>query len=152
MLTKTDRMIIDEMQYRFPLSARPYLAIARRLRLQEYDVITRTRTLQERGVIRYTGTIFNLHKLGVASTLVALSVPAADIARVSKIIKGYPNVSHNYLRNGAYNMWFTVSATSKKRLKLIVRKICRSVNCGLALKLDTEKVFKAKAVFSMAAG
>jgi DNA-binding Lrp family transcriptional regulator len=145
-----DRMILDELQFRFPVTDRPYRTIARRLGLAEDIVIARAKALENRGVIRYTGILFDLNKLGAVSTLAALSVPPADIERVSQIINNYPNVSHNYLRKGDYNMWFTVSAPSKKRLKQIIREIRQSAGCGRALELDTQHVFKAKAVFRMA--
>jgi DNA-binding Lrp family transcriptional regulator len=149
MLTKTDKILLDELQFRFPVSERPYVTIARRLGLKEGDVISRVYYLQKKGVIRYTGMIFDLKNIGAVSTLVALSVPKSAVGRVAKIVNMYPGVSHNYLRDDIYNMWFTLSSSSGTRLKRIVRDIRIKTACGRALDLRTQKVFKAKAVFKM---
>jgi len=48
--------------------------------------------------------------------------------------------THNYLRPGSYNMWFTVSARSEERLREMIREIDE---LGYPfLELPVERLFK----------
>jgi DNA-binding Lrp family transcriptional regulator len=148
-LTRADRALLDELQYRFPLAARPYRIVARRLGMTEQEVLARLAALQDRGIVRYTGVTFDLRRLGLHSTLAALAVPRARAAQAARIVNRCPQVSHNYARTGKYPLWFTVSARSKKELDKILEGIRRATGAAALLDLRTTRVFKARALFRM---
>ncbi len=50
-------------------------------------------------------------------------MPEDAIDGVAAQINDFEEVSHNYLRPGVYNIWFTVSARSKDRLHELIREI-----------------------------
>jgi DNA-binding Lrp family transcriptional regulator len=149
MLKSKDRALLKELQDNFPLESHPYLAIAKRLRLTEEEAIKKTKTLKKKKIIRYVGAIFDTKKLGLSSTLVAMSVPRKRIKRVSKIINSYPEVSHNYLRNDKFNLWFTLSTPSRAGLLRLLGRIKSRTGISQALNLATLKVFKIDARFGL---
>ncbi len=122
-LDDTDRQLINLIQLDFPLDSRPFHTLGCQIGISEAEVIDHLKRLTDIGVIRRIGPILNTKGLGGASTLVAMQVPEDAIDGVASRINGFDEVSHNYLRPGAYNIWFTVSARSKKRLHEMISEI-----------------------------
>jgi DNA-binding Lrp family transcriptional regulator len=149
MLTKADRAILEELQDNFPIVSRPYAQVARKFNLTEIGLIKRIRSLKVRKVIRYAGAIFETKKLGIRSTLVAMSVPEKSLGRAIKVINSYPQVSHNYLREGEFNIWFTLSAPSKTQLSGLLAQISQKTGIAKIMSLETVKVFKINARFNL---
>ncbi|MCX6357347.1 MAG: Lrp/AsnC family transcriptional regulator, partial [Candidatus Aureabacteria bacterium] len=96
MLTPYERRLLIELRDRFPLAARPYSVIARRMGSSEGKAIETARRLRWRGIIRSIGIVFAPHRLGCRSTLVAMRVPSRELRRIAGIVGGYPGVSHSY--------------------------------------------------------
>jgi siroheme decarboxylase len=149
MLTKLDRLILKELQDNFPLSRRPFADSCRKFGLGEEELICKVRSLKKRKLIRYLGAIFETKKLGIRSTLVAMNVPRKRLAQTIKIINSYRQVSHNYLRQGEYNIWFTLSASSKAKLTLLLKEIKLRTGVEDVLNLETVRVFKINARFNL---
>jgi len=122
-LDDTDRQLVNLIQLDFPLDLHPFQTLGDQIGTSEQEVIDHLRRLTDIGVIRRIGPILNTKGLGGVSTLVAMQVPEDAIDRVALWINGFDEVSHNYLRPGAYNIWFTVSASSKERLHEMVGEI-----------------------------
>jgi glutamate-1-semialdehyde 2,1-aminomutase len=111
-LDAVDRRLLDLLQRDFPLDARPFALIGERLGLPEQEVLARVRRLKgpdKGGLIRQISAIFDTTALGYNSTLVAMQVPQNDIDRVAAAINRHPGVSHNYQRDHAWNLWFTLA-------------------------------------------
>lgn len=142
MLKPKDRLLLKELQSGFPLSPRPYKEIAKNFGLSEEEIINKLKGLKRKGVIRYIGAIFNLKKFGIVSSLIAMSVPKKDLPGVVRIINAYPQVTHNYLRNDRYNLWFTLSASSENKLLKLINEVKRKTRLSDLLDLRTIKVFK----------
>lgn len=147
MLTLKDKLLLEKLQSNFPLTRQPYQEIAKRLGLKEQGVINKVNFFKRRGIIRYIGAIFDTRKLGLKSTLIAMRVPKEKIRRSVKIINKYPEVTHNYLRKDKFNLWFTLSAPSQKRLSKLIAQIKRKTGIREILNLATQKVFKIDARF-----
>ena len=122
-LDDTDRQLINLIQLDFPLDLHPFRTLGDQIGISEQTVIDHLKRLTDIGVIRRIGPILNTKGIGGASTLVAMRVPEDAIEGVVSWINGFDEVSHNYLRPGAYNIWFTVSARSKERLHEMVSEI-----------------------------
>jgi siroheme decarboxylase len=56
--------------------------------------------------------------LGYSSMLVAAKVDAEHPWRAAKIINEHPGVSHNYLRDHDFNLWFTIATEPGSKLGL----------------------------------
>ena len=54
-LTEEDRKLLNEYQSSFPLTARPYLAMAERLGMTEEQVIARLEMMKQAGVVSRVG-------------------------------------------------------------------------------------------------
>jgi DNA-binding Lrp family transcriptional regulator len=72
-------------------------------------VISRVQRLLDGRIIRQVTPIFDTRALGYSSMLVAAKVDPENPWRAAKIINEHPGVSHNYLRNHEFNIWFTIA-------------------------------------------
>jgi DNA-binding Lrp family transcriptional regulator len=147
-LDEVDKKILNAIQLDFPLVHRPFLQLGNRLGLKEDEVIGRIKHLQAEGAIRRIGPIINTKKTGGISTLVALKAPPERVDEVAKIINGYDEVSHNYLRPAEYNVWFTLSTDSEKRMLEILREIGERTGCEV-MNLPTKRLFKIGVKFEI---
>lgn len=145
----TDRKLINLVQNGLPIESRPFLALAKELNISEKEVIERLETLKKQGYIRRIGGIFNSRKLGYVSTLCAISVSEEKIEEVSKIVNSYEEVTHNYIREHYYNMWFTLIASSKERIDAIIEDIKLKTPINELLNLPSVRLFKIKATFDV---
>jgi DNA-binding Lrp family transcriptional regulator len=119
-----DLRILDALQLDIPLVLRPWEAVAARLGISESVLLERLKRLHRAGIVRGISPIIESRPLGItAATLVALPVPEEKIQKVADLISGYPEVSHNFRRDHAYSLWFTLSATDEAALERILCEI-----------------------------
>ncbi|MFV9630784.1 MAG: Lrp/AsnC family transcriptional regulator [Methanosarcinales archaeon] len=140
-LDDLDKAILNEIQLGFPLVEKPFRELALKLHSDENEIIHRIKYLAKQGAIRRIGPILNIKKAGGESTLAAVKVPDERIEEVARIINNFNEVSHNYLRPGEYNIWFTVSAQTRQRLEQILNEIKQQTGCSL-IELPTLRLFK----------
>jgi siroheme decarboxylase len=115
-LDETDKRLLNLMQGSFPLVERPYAEVARMAELTEDEVLRRTRRLLDERIIREVTPIFDTRVLGYSSMLVAAKVDPEHPWRAAKIINEHPGVSHNYLRDHDFNLWFTIATEPGSKL------------------------------------
>ena len=60
-------------------------------------------------MLRQLSAIFDTRALGYTSALVAAKVDPDHIDDAAAVISAHPGVSHNYKRNHAYNLWYTIA-------------------------------------------
>ena len=145
----TDKKILNEIQSDFPIVSRPYLELGKRLGLSEDDVVGRVERLKEKGVIRRIGGNFHSSRLEFASTLCAAKVPEEEIDHFVEIVNRYPGVTHNYLRNHDYNIWFTFIAQDMAYIEDSLRKISAETGATEIRNLPAVKTFKIKVDFEI---
>jgi DNA-binding Lrp family transcriptional regulator len=144
-----DRAILNLIQSDFPITPRPYLAIAQRLGFSENDVIKRLDRLKKQGIIRRIGGNFVPEKIGFVSTLCAARVPEDKIQSFAMAVNRYPGVTHNYQRDNKYNVWFTFIAPSMKEIEENLENISRQTGIKEIINLPATKVFKIRAHFNL---
>src|SRR5680860_222124 len=110
-----DRQLLNVMQNEFPICEKPFLEIGKKLNICEKEVLARLHKLKSDGIIRRIGGVFDSQHLGYKSSLFAVKVPSGDIESVAEFINQFPGVTHNYQRSHAYNLWFTLSASSPEK-------------------------------------
>ncbi len=145
----TDRAILNIIQSDFPIAPRPYLEIAERVHLSEQEVIERVKMLKKDGIIRRIGGNFDSRRLNFTSTLCAAKVPEGKISHFVEVVNQYPGVTHNYLRNHEYNIWFTFIAFSMTYIKNALKEISSATGVAEIRNLPAVKMFKIKVDFEV---
>jgi siroheme decarboxylase len=145
-LDEFDKRLLNTMQGSFPIEPRPYAAVARALEVPEERVLQRVGELIDRRIIRQVTPIYDTRALGYGSMLVAAKVDAEHPWRAATIINGHPGVSHNYLRNHEFNMWFTIAVEEDSKLGLqgtldVLQKLTEAESIR---QLPTLKLFKIR--------
>ncbi|EHQ35689.1 Lrp/AsnC family transcriptional regulator [Methanoplanus limicola] len=123
-IDRTDLILLDALQDDFPLVAKPWDLIATRIGISVGELLSRLLSLQECGIIRGIIPALESRKFGLkAGTLVAIHMPDNRHHEITEIINSYSEVSHNYLREHYYSVWFTISAPTEERISEILSDI-----------------------------
>jgi siroheme decarboxylase len=117
-LDETDKKLLNLMQGSFALTRRPFEHVAGLAGLREDEVMERVQRLLDKRIIREITPIFDTRALGYQSMLVAAKVDARHPHRAAQVINSHPGVTHNYLRNHDFNLWFTIAVEPGSRLGL----------------------------------
>ncbi|HII04384.1 MAG TPA: Lrp/AsnC family transcriptional regulator [Nitrosopumilus sp.] len=108
-LGKSDKELLNEIQWTFPLVTRPFDAIAKKFDTTPEIIKETLKNLKEIGVLRQLSAIFDTRKLGYTSSLVAMEIEHDELDHVASQINRHPGVSHNYERDHEFNLWFTLA-------------------------------------------
>ena len=144
-----DRKILNEIQSDFPITSRPYLELGRRLNLSEREVLERIGRMKEEGIIRRIGGNFHSGRLDFPSTLCAAKVPEEKLEQFVEAVNRHDGVTHNYLRNHVYNVWFTFIAEDMDFIEGALREISEETGVTEILNLPAERMFKIKVDFEV---
>ncbi len=144
-----DKKILNRIQTSFPIVSRPYKKIAEDIDLSEEEVLRRIKHLKDNGYIRRIGGNFGPGKLGFCSTLCAAIVPDDRIELFTQIVNSYSGVTHNYMREHKYNIWFTFIAPSFDEIERNLKKISEKSGVKNILNLPATEIFKISAQFKV---
>jgi DNA-binding Lrp family transcriptional regulator len=147
-LDRLDRQLLNLMQNDFPLTTQPYLDMARKLDISENEVLKRIQAMKQSGIIRRTGAILDARKMGFYSTLCTCRVEEERIDEVAAIINGQKGITHNYVRDHYYNVWFTLTAPSYDEAMKIIRDIQQAAQVKV-LAMPAIKTYKIKVSLDM---
>jgi DNA-binding Lrp family transcriptional regulator len=105
-------------------------------------------------IIRQVTPIFDTRALGYSSMLVAAKVDPDYPHRAAHVINAHPGVSHNYLRNHAFNLWFTIATEPDSPLGLdgTLEILAREAHAESVRQLPTLKLFKIRMDLEMEGG
>lgn len=144
-----DRRILDVLQHDFPLSERPFDIVAQRLGVDPDLLWRRVEAMRKSGVIRRLGASLDSRKLGFRSTLAAVRVRPDLVDRAAQAIGRHPEVTHSYLRDHEFNIWFTIIAPDDEKVDAILRAIREglSLEPSDVLNLPMKQLFKLDARF-----
>ena len=145
-LTDEDKQLLNQMQGAFPLEPRPFGRVAEAIGATEDAVIARVQELIDDRIIRQVTPIFDTRALGYQSMLVAAKVDAENPHRPAQIINAHPGVSHNYLRNHEFNLWFTIATEPDSKLGLegTLEALAAEAGAESVRMLPTLKLFKIR--------
>jgi DNA-binding Lrp family transcriptional regulator len=153
-LDDLDKRLLNLMQGRFPIAARPYHHVAAEAGIAEEEAIARVNRLLEERIIRQVTPIFDTRALGYSSMLVAAKVDPENPWRAANVINEHPGVSHNYLRNHEFNIWFTIATEPDSKLGLdgTLDVLAREAGAESVRQLPTLKLFKIRMDLEMEGG
>jgi len=148
-MNQKEKLILKTLQSDFPIVKHPYRALARRLGISRASLLLAIKSLKEKGTIRRIGAVLSAKHVGYTSVLIGLSVPEKKTQRAALLINRSRNVSHNYLRDSEFNIWFTYSAKTQREINSFVRRLENNKQIQKILILPSEKVFKINTEFML---
>jgi DNA-binding Lrp family transcriptional regulator len=145
-LDDVDRKLLNLMQGSFPIAPRPYQHVASLAAIPAQEAMDRVQRLLDKRIIRQVTPIFDTRALGYSSMLVAAKVDPEHPHRAAKVINEHPGVSHNYLRNHEFNLWFTLATEPDSKLGLdgTLDALAREAGAASVRQLPTLKLFKIR--------
>jgi DNA-binding Lrp family transcriptional regulator len=145
-LDDVDRRLLNLMQGSFPIAPRPYAHVAELGGIAEDEAMARVQHLLDKRIVRQVTPIFDTRALGYSSMLVAAKVDPEHPHRAAQIINAHPGVSHNYLRNHEFNLWFTIATEPDSKLGLegTLEVLAREAGAESVRQLPTLKLFKIR--------
>ena len=153
-LDETDKKLLNLMQGSFALRPDPFAGIAELAGIPEDEVLERAQYLLDKRIIREITPIFDTRALGYSSMLVAAKVDAEHPHRAAQFINSHPGVTHNYLRNHDFNLWFTLAVEPDSRLGLdgTLDVMAERTGAESIRQLPTLKLFKIRMDLEMEGG
>ena len=139
--------LIPVIQSDFPIVNRPFKVIAERIGISEREVIDSILSMMNEGIIRIFGPVFDARKLGYVSTLVAARVDKNSVNECAVAMLDINEITHNYLRDNEFNLWFTITALNSDIMDSIIKLIDTFHGVKKVLTLPVRKVFKINAVW-----
>lgn len=152
MNAKVKETVLGTIQSGFPIAPDPYRTLADQLGFERDEVEKALLDLREEGLVRRIGASFDSKRLGYSSTLCALAVPPERADEVAAIINAYPGVTHNYLRENRYNIWFTLITRSSEDRARILGQIVEQSGCDDLLDMPATKMYKIRVDFGKGHG
>ena len=153
-LSELDKRLLNLMQGQFPIAPRPYQHVAAEAGISETELLARIQYLLDERIIRQVTPIFDTRALGYSSMLVAAKVDPENPWRAANVINAHPGVSHNYLRNHEFNIWFTIATEPDSPLGLegTLEVLAKIAGAESVRQLPTLKLFKIRMDLEMEAG
>jgi len=149
-----DKRLLNLMQGHFPIAPRPYQHVAAEAGITEDEAMARVQRLLDERIIRQVTPIFDTRALGYSSMLVAAKVDPENPWRAAQVINEHPGVSHNYLRDHEFNIWFTIATEPGSPLGLdgTLDVLGRLAGADSIRQLPTLKLFKIRMDLEMEGG
>ena len=153
-LDDLDRKLLNLLQGKFGLSERPFAHVAQLAEVDEDEVLRRTKRLVDGRIIRQVTPIFDTRVLGYRSMLVAAKIDDENPWQAAKIINSHPGVSHNYLRNHDFNIWFTIATEPDSKLGIegTLDVLAELTGAESVRQLPTLRLFKIRMDLEMEKG
>lgn len=139
--------LLSLIQRGFPIESRPFHALAERMGCPEADIIAGVKSLVRERTIREFGPVFEPKRLGYLTTLIAVRIETDRAAELSAAMLPIPEITHNYYREGEFNLWFTITARDRSTMDSIIHWTEKFPGVSKTLDLPVEKKFKINTVF-----
>lgn len=152
-LDPIDRQILMILQRGIAIESRPYQAMADEIGgISEEDVIRRIARMKEEHIIRRMSGFFDSRRLGYQSVLVAVQPEPGRFDDAVRAINRYPGVTHNYERDHAYSIWFTLIAINQPTLEHILDEIEAEPSVAAMMRFAMSQRYKIDVTFDVAEG
>ena len=149
-LTDFDKRLLNILQGNLPLCSRPFSRLGEMLDTTEEHVLRRLNELKREGYLRRIGTFFNSEQLGYHGTLIALRVAEDHLADVAQAVNRYAGATHNYEREGDYNLWFTLLTPSRTVEEKILAEVAALPGVEGLMSLKANHRYKINVQFKLA--
>ncbi|MCU0822609.1 MAG: Lrp/AsnC family transcriptional regulator [Spirochaetes bacterium] len=140
--TDLEQRILNRIQKDIRITPDPLKNLAAEMNIKAGEFLAAVRQLKDEKIIRDISGIFNADRLGYRSGLIAFEIPVERVERAAEIINENPGVSHNYLREHKFNVWFTLAVGPSRTLENEVGKLAEECGAADYLILRNEKMLK----------
>ncbi|AWB10531.1 transcriptional regulator, AsnC family [Thermodesulfobium acidiphilum] len=148
-LTELEEALLEKIQHNFPIVERPFDELGAQLGLSGEKTIELLKKLKSEGIIRLIGGVFDPRKLGFKGTLIGLKVDKNHIDKIVERINKCHGVSHNYLRDHEYNLWFTLIMPSKEEIDAFIEELRKEDGVISLIELPAKRIFKIDVRFKI---
>jgi len=148
-LDDLDREILNRIQVEVPLVAKPFKALGDDFGISEHEMISRVQRMWNEGVVRRLGPIVDYHAWNMSGVLVAAKVNEDNIEKAKEVVVEYPEITHAYLRDHDWNLWFTVIAENDEAMDAVIGRVAERAGLTEVKKLPQEKSFKLGVKFEV---
>jgi DNA-binding Lrp family transcriptional regulator len=151
----TNKRLLNLLQTEVPIVPRPWVEVGERIGgISEAEVMERVQALKTAKIIRQISAIFDTRALGYESSLVAAQHDTTRVDSAAAIVNKHPGVSHNYQRNHAFNLWYTIAVSPDSRLGLArtVQVLHETSGARRTRLLPTLHLFKISVAFDIEGG
>jgi DNA-binding Lrp family transcriptional regulator len=148
-MDEIDKKILNILQKEFPLEERPFLIVAEKCGISEEEALSRIQKMKDDGIIRRIGAVFDGAKLGRVSTLCAARVPKDKLENFVSVVNAGKGVTHNYLRDNEYSVWFTLNAATAHQMESFLADLKKKTGVIDILDMRAVRTFKIDATFEV---
>jgi len=141
--------LLNRIQKDIPIVRRPYRVLAEEVGLSEAEALAILCEVKAEGVLRQVSAIFDTRTLGYQSSLVAAVHDEDQLDAGAEIVSQHPGVSHNYKRNHAFNLWYTIAVPPESDLEAHVQKLHELSGAKVTRLMPTLHLFKIGVEFDM---
>ncbi len=139
---REEAKILNRIQQDINLTINPFKDLAKELDIDYDSFLNTVKKLKDQKIIRDISAIFNADRLGHRSNLITFLVSEKDIESAVEIINNHPGVSHNYLRDHKYNLWFTLTLENNISFEEEITNLAKQCRASDYLILENEKLLK----------
>lgn len=130
MLNELEKQIVKELQNNLPLVKRPFKEVARRLGMEEQELLDKIEEFKKRGILRRFGATVKHQRLGfVANAMIVWDIPEDEVIRAGQTMARFPEVSHCYQRpthpGWPYNLFTVVHGKSRAECEEKAKDLAR---------------------------
>jgi len=141
--------IANALQSGVPFVRDPWGAMGAELGLSSGEVLREVRKFAEAGELREISGVLEGSALGHDSALVAARVPKGRLDEVAAIIGACPTVTHNYVRDHAFNLWFTIAMPEEIGVDAALAALSRETGIAPLHPLRRSHTFKIGVKFDL---
>jgi len=141
-LDDLDRELLNRIQEEVPLVKRPFRALADEYGITEGEALSRIRRMWDLGIVRRLGPILNYPAWGMSGVLVAAKLNPDRLEEARAAMQERPEITHAYLRDHDWNLWFTVIAENEAARDAIIERVRERAGLAEVRKLPQLKSFK----------
>ncbi len=148
-MDEIDRRLLELVNQGLPLVEEPFTEIGASLNLDPAETLRRLASLKQAGYIRRIGATIAPASLGWYSTLCACEIAENRLEEYAGAVNAYEEVTHNYLRAGSPNCWFTVITPDRGTSEKIIAELENKLGVSIG-RYPARRVFKIRASFRLA--
>lgn len=137
------------LQAEVPFVPDPWAELGARIGVSGEVVLAQARTWHEAGRLREISAVLEGNALGYESALVAGRVGAARIDAVAGVVNACPTVTHDYVRDHDYDLWFTIAMPDEIGVDAALEALAREARVEAFHPLRRTTTFKIGVRFDL---